>query len=70
MPNLKQQVLVSMADAGLRLNDDKSVTYYSLAQIREYLHLVFGGNAAELLSDELRNSLKKTGQFEKFYLYA
>ena len=66
MPKLKQQILESMADAGLKLNDDESVTYYSLSQVRECLHIVFGGNVAELLSDVLRNSLKKTGQFEKY----
>lgn len=63
MPKIKQQIIEDMTKAGLRL-DDKTA-YYSLAQIRDYLHLIFGEDVAELLADVLRNTLEKTRQFEK-----
>ncbi len=64
MPKLKQQITEDMIKAGLRLDD--RTAYYSLSQIRDYLHLIFGGDVAELLADVLRNTLEKTRQFEKY----
>ena len=64
MPRMKDELLKDMINAGIRF-DDKTA-YHSLSQVRDYLHLVLGPNAAEILVDALRNSLESTGQFEKY----
>ncbi|HKU50046.1 MAG TPA: hypothetical protein VJP79_08855 [Nitrososphaera sp.] len=64
MPQMKDELLRDMINSGIRF-DDKTA-HHSLSQIRDYLHLVLGPNAAEILVDALRNSLESTGQFEKY----
>lgn len=64
MPTFKDQVLLDMRNAGLRLDDE--IASYSLSQVRDYFHLAFGADAADLLLDVVRNTLEKTGQFKKY----
>lgn len=63
MPITKQQVFDDMERAGIMLDDESA--YYSLSQIRDYLHLAFGSNAAEALADVLRNTLMRIHHFER-----
>jgi len=64
MPTAKRQVMSDMEKFGMRLDDDTA--YYSLAQIRDYFHFTIGGNAAEIMADIIRNTLKRNGTFEKY----
>lgn len=64
MPDMKQQIIADMIKGGIRLDDETA--YYSLSQIRDYLHLILGSNGAEVLADVLRSTLEHTYQFEKY----
>lgn len=64
MPQMRRDLVKDMINAGIRFDDPSA--YHSLSQIRDYLHLVLGPNAAEILIDTLRNTLERTRQFEKY----
>lgn len=64
MPDAREQIVEDIKNAGIRL-DDKTA-YYSLSQIRDYLHLVLGNNGAEVLTDVMRNVLQRNLEFEKY----
>jgi len=53
----KKEIFRDMKNAGINLDDESAC--YSLRQIRDYFHLVFGENAAEFLVDVLRKTLQK-----------
>jgi hypothetical protein len=64
MTDMKNQIIQDMQSTGIRLDDETA--YYSLSQIRDYLHLIFGENGAELVAGVLRNTLERNHVFEKY----